>query len=508
MPGRPPALPPMMAEPSDGGPGPAPRPLGKAVRGGLRLSLISQTVTQLGSIVATVILARVLTPGEFGLVAITQSVLGVTALVSLAGINAALVTRRDGVDRAASTFFLLAAALAVVSIGGAVLLATPLTAALGQREAGPYLATLSASFAADLLALVPLGLLQRYMRFGWLNGAQAAGAGVYFTGEIALALLGNGAWSVILAQVAGSVVTLVLAMVGARWVPRHRPDLGAVRGDIRLTAGLGFAQLLSYLQKNVDYWSVSRALGSSVLGVYYIAYVVPNILRLRVSTAMRQVLLPAFASAPDRTSAAALWRQSLPLVFGVGVPALVGLAAVAPEVVAVFFGRRWGGAAAPLRVLTIATTLDLVMTSVAALATAQRLVRPYVLVLAVRAVATAVLSVAAVAVFGNATAVAWAVSVAAVIAFALQEVILSPPLQVPIASVWRPVAGYLALSALMGAAVLVTGRLLTEVGAQPWLTLLVAVLLGAGLYIGVGVRWAPSLLHPVVTEVRRVVLGR
>lgn len=479
---------------------------GRSVRRGLRWSLIAQGLTQVGSVVATVILARILLPGEFGLVALAQSLLGVTAILSLAGVNAALVTRRGPVDRAASTLFWLALVVAVFTSTMLCLAAPPLTSALGQPKAAPYVAVLTMSFAFEMLALVPAALLQRRLMFGWLNAVQLAGATVYFVGEILLAIGGLGAWSVILAQVAGSGTTLALALTGARWRPRRVWDLPDIKSDLRLTAGVGVGQVLSYLQKNVDYWVVSRYLGAAPLGAYYVAYVVPNILRLRLSTAMRQVLVPAFAQAESRVDAAAMWRRSIPLTFGLALPSLVGLAVLADLVVPVFFGPRWSGAVTAMRVLTLGTVLDLVLTSVGALATARRLIRPYLVVLAVRALATAALVSFAVISYESITAVAVAVAAAAAVSLVAQEFLLAPLLHVSLSTVARPMTGYAALSAVM-AGVLLAGRAMLPPGLPDVMVLAGGAVSGVLCYVGLGLLFAPSLLRPVLRETRRVAVG-
>ena len=157
------------AEPSDEGP--QGFNVGRSTRRGVRSSLIAQMTTQLGSVVATVILARLLDPASFGILALAQSLLGAAALVSLTGVSAALITRKGDVLSAASTYFWLALIVGVMVVGFFALLAGPLTARLGQPAAAPYVTVLSVSFALEMLALVPNAILQRRFRFGWLNGS-------------------------------------------------------------------------------------------------------------------------------------------------------------------------------------------------------------------------------------------------------------------------------------------------------------------------------------------------
>src|SRR5690349_4549986 len=124
------------------------------VRRGLRSSLAAQGLMQVSSVVATIVLARLLDPKDFGIVALSQSILGVAALVSLAGVSAALITRRDDVTGAATTLFWMAGLAGCTVLVLALGLAPLLTATLGDGRASPYVIVLAVSFAIDVVALV------------------------------------------------------------------------------------------------------------------------------------------------------------------------------------------------------------------------------------------------------------------------------------------------------------------------------------------------------------------
>ena len=235
--------------------------VGSVARRGVRSSIVAQGFTQLGSLAATVLLARLLTPADFGIVALTQSLLGAAALLSLSGTNAALVTRRSQVSIASASYFWLALVLGLAGVGVFAVMAGPITRLLGQPDAAPYLIVLSFSFAFGLLALVPNAMLQRSLRFGWMNASILAGAGAYFASEVVLAFAGWGAWAVIAGQVLGAAVTLVVSAVGARWRPSLRFSLSLLRADLAVTGGVGLGHAFSYVQKNADYWAVSRIIG-------------------------------------------------------------------------------------------------------------------------------------------------------------------------------------------------------------------------------------------------------
>jgi O-antigen/teichoic acid export membrane protein len=385
--------------------------------------------------------------------------------------------------------------------------AGPLTARLGQPGAAPYVAVLSTGFALELLGVVPNAILQRRFRFGWMNASLVAGAALYFVLEIVLAVAGWGAWAVVVGQVADSALGLVISAVGAAWLPRLRFSRRIVNEDLKLTGGMSLVQVLGYVQKNADYWAVSSVLGGPALGIYYVAYVLPNVIRQRISTVLRQVMLPAYATSTSVEETGRLWGRTFPGLAGVALPALIGSAAVAGPLVRVFFGDQWEGAVAPMRILTVATVVDLLIAAVGTMAIVHRRIRGNVIVGCTRAVSTVLLAFAAAHVWRSTIAVAWAVAVSALLAVIVQDLLVSRPLGIGLSAIWRPLLGYLALSLAMVACIGVAAVALPG-SEPPVIRLVVLVLVGTVAYVGIGWVVARRLLRPVLSDARAIVLGR
>ncbi len=298
-----------------------------------------------------------------------------------------------------------------------------------------------------------------------------------------------------------------MSVVGARWRPGLRFSLSLLRADFAVTGGLGLGQVFSYIQKNADYWAVSRVLGGPSLGVYYVAYVLPNIVRLRLSAALRQVMLPAYATSKSVGETAAMWKRTFPGLAGLGVPVLVGIAVVAEPLVELFFGGQWSGSVAPMRILTIATVIDLLMTAVGTVAIVHHRMRGYVAVWAIRAASTLVLAFVAARIWESTTAVAWAVSLSAFITLVAQELLVSRPLGIGLRSVGRQLAAYLGLSAVMACAVVGVASALPA-DTIPLVSLVVLVMVGAATYVGLGWLVARPLIRPVLADAIAVARGR
>ena len=345
------------------------------------------------------------------------------------------------------------------------------------------------------------------MQFRAFYASLLAGALVYFVSEVVLAFAGLGAWSVIIGQVLDGVVTLGLVLVLSRWLPRLRFSRLLLREDAGFMGGVTLNWALTYVQANVDYWVVSGLLGGPLLGTYYIAYVLPNVVRQRLQSVTNSVLLPAYSSVQgDPKRLERVWQRTWLLQAGLGIPALLGVAALAAPIVAVFFGPQWSAAVAPMQILTIVALVDVHMNTVSVMAIARRRVLWNTGVVGIRAAATAAFAFAAASVFGTLTAVAWGVALASLLTLVVQESTASRFLGVGLRPILRPLMVYLVLAGLM--AIAVAGLVHGTPEWRPLVQLAVGVALGVGVYLGLGSLIAGRYIRPLVGEVRGLAVGR
>jgi PST family polysaccharide transporter len=446
------------------------------------------------------VLARLLTPAEFGLVAISQSLLGLLALVSVEGVGAALLRRRDSIQAPASTYFWLSAGWGVVLVAVIQIAALPLASLMGAPDAAPLIRALSLSFLFGTMATVPMAILSRDLRFSVISAQAVAAAACYFVVEIVLALLGFGAWAVIIGQVASTALALLIALVAAKWIPSFRFSWRVVRADGHVLGGLGVARVFGYLQKNVDFWAVSRQLGSSQLGIYYVAYVLPNILRLRATDAFRTVMMPLLARQGDGAAAADIWRRSTTVFLALAIPALVGMAAVAGPAVEVFFGSQWNAAVLPMQILTLGAIVELYSGAVGSAAVVRGSMASYTSVIVIRGLATAALVGLAVGLGGGLPSVALAVVLAAAITVIPQELLIARPISIGITGLTRPIWVSATLSAAMFAATAATLGLLVPPSAPALVSLSIGVGVGAATYLGLGFVFARPTVRVLLKE--------
>lgn len=332
---------------------------------GLRWSAITQVAGQLATYGSFVVLARLLSPAQMGLIASATLAVGLISVLNELGMGAALVQRQEltrGHEAACfwsnlAVGFILALLLAA---------ATPLIAMFfGVPALKPVLWALAPTFPIVALGVLPRALLERNLRFKQL-GLIEAGASVANGGlAMAMAFMGFGVWSVVAGSWAGFVVQAAAYWAFAGCKPGGRFEREELNELLRFGGNVLGTRVFGYVSANVDYVIVGRMMGPAALGVYSLAYKLVTMPMQRVSYIVLRVAYPAFSRLQHDDEA--LRRHYLTLVgtlAAVVFPLLAGLAVLAPEAISLVFGPRWAAAAVPTQLLCLVGALKALVCSI------------------------------------------------------------------------------------------------------------------------------------------------
>ena len=304
----------------------------------------SAAIGQVLQFIRLIILARLLVPEDFGLMAMVTVVIGVADTFSDGGLNSAIIHRQD-VTREQLTslyWFNLATGIVVCALVWAL---SPVVVAFYHE---PRLADLM-FWAALLFLIIPIGqqfriLLQKELRFRRLAQVEVAAAVVGTVVAVWSALAGHGVLSLIWGQLA-TTLTTSLMFARLEW-QTCGPRLHFRLNDLRGFVGFGLYQVgsrtMTKLSANVDYLIIGRFLGAEVLGFYMLAYRLVVMPLLKFNPMLTQVAFPVFSR--KQSDHAALRRgylQMIKMVAFVTFPILVGVGATAPLLVPVVFGAKW-----------------------------------------------------------------------------------------------------------------------------------------------------------------------
>ncbi len=304
-------------------------------------------------LVATIILARILVPEDFGLVALALVFIELLSTLRDLGVTQALViVPEEQVEERAHTVFTFSLLLAgVLTIACAAV--SPVAAAFfDEPELIGLLSALGATFLVRALGSTHYALAQKRMDFRSRTIAELADAILRGGASVAFALAGLGAWSLVLGYIVGSVALTSVMWVLVSWRPRLQLRRDHLVPLVRFGGALTGVDIISAATMNVDYLFIGAVLGTTALGIYTLAFRLPDLLINGLTLVATSVLFPAFASLsrPDLRSA---YLQAIRYTVMLTLPVAIGLAVLAEPLVLATFGDKWEGAISPMQVLVL-----------------------------------------------------------------------------------------------------------------------------------------------------------
>ncbi|MFD7310146.1 oligosaccharide flippase family protein [Promicromonospora sp. NPDC059942] len=308
----------------------------------LRWSTTGTVVVRLGNLGLGIVIARIVSPEEFGLYAIALTVQSVVMALADLGLSADLVRSPDFERRTGPV-----AVLGLVT-GGTLTLVTALSApalasAMGGPGAAGPIAILAATFLLAGVGVVPFATLQRKLDQQGLFRSNAVDFGVGAVVTLVLAVLGYGLVGLAVGRVVGQACGVAVQF----WLTRSRLRLSWDRTVARSVLAFGLpvaaANLLSWVLLSVDRVVLGNLAGAVELGFYVLAANISTWPMTLVGQALRSVTLPAFSQVRERARAALV--PLLGPVWWAVVLAAAMLAALAHPVVVLVYGARWEPAA-------------------------------------------------------------------------------------------------------------------------------------------------------------------
>jgi len=312
------------------------------VLNGLAWKAASQVFLQGSRLIVAIVLARLLSPHDWGIAAMVLVVSSLVLVFADAALGSALVQRRTLTEKDRSTVFWTSLGIGSAFTAVGIAVAGPIAAFYGEPQVRALVIAMSLSFVVTAVATTQEALLVREMDFRRLELRMMAGTATGAAVGIALALLGFGAWAIIGQQLAIAVASSVLLWAVSPWRPRLVFSLASLRSLGGFGANVFGQRLLYYLHRHAAHILIGRFIGAGALGAYTLAYNVMLVPFSRIAGPVQEVLMPAFArlqSDPDRVAEA--WVRATRLIAAVSVPALLGLVVVAPDFVSVVLGERW-----------------------------------------------------------------------------------------------------------------------------------------------------------------------
>lgn len=313
----------------------------KAVSG-LKWTAFAQ-VCRLGTqLLAMIVLANMLPPADFGLVAMATVVTGFANLFRDLGSAAAIIQKPDANPQLLDSLFWLNLGF---GFGTALLLGlvAPLVAlGFSEPRLKEVLWLLLLIFPLTSIGAVHQALLERASRFRQLAIIESSAAIVGFFGAVLAAQAGWGAFSLVLQTLLAALVTSTGLWLVSRWRPHFNWDASEIRGVLGFGGNLVGFNIFNYLIRNMDNLFIGRLLGSTDLGYYSMAYRLMLWPLQNISSVVGRVLFPVFSRLQvDRGRLANAYVRATVAIALITAPMMFGFFVLREPFVMVFLGERW-----------------------------------------------------------------------------------------------------------------------------------------------------------------------
>jgi len=331
------------------------RPLADRAARGAMVTLAGQAMRMVLQLAGVVVLARLLSPHDYGLLAVAIVVVGVGEIFRDFGLSTAAIQARTLSAAERNALFWTNAAIGLVLTGLAIAIAPLVAHAYGEPALRPMLQVVAITFTCNGLATQYRADLTRRLQFGRLVGADVVGQAAGLALGVVGAVAGAGHWALVAQLVGQSAVALIAVAAAARWLP-GRPRRGTdVRPFVRFGRMLALSAVVNYVSNNLDVLTISVRLGTTPLGIYNRAFSLLMSPLNQLRSPATTVALPVLSRLQDDYPAAGRYVARGQLAFGYSIGAALAICAGASTpIVHLMLGEKWSAAAPVLGFLAVA----------------------------------------------------------------------------------------------------------------------------------------------------------
>lgn len=317
---------------------------GKAATGALHLGL-AQTVKIVTVVVSTIIVARILTPGDYGVIAMAAPVTAFVLLFQNLGLNHAVVQARTISPEQLNGLFWVNI-FASIAIAAVLILLSPLAAWFYEDVRAGYIVAASAlTVLLSGTALQHGNLLNREMRFRTTSRIAITTSVTAFAATVTAALMLRSYWALWWGGIASSIVGVILVWRASEWRPSRRISVAGTRSMLHFGAGITTFSILNFFSRNLDNVLIARFFGAAALGLYDRAYKLLMFPLLNINVPLSRLMLPMLAQLRDEPERfRRVYLLSVSAIQLAVIPGVAVALATSDRIIPFLLGPQWTGA--------------------------------------------------------------------------------------------------------------------------------------------------------------------
>jgi len=337
----------------------------RMVKGATWMVLQRLAVRSIG-LVSTIILARLLAPADFGLIALATSLAAILDSLLELGFDLALIQNQSDGKKRYNTAWTLSVLRGVFTALVLVAAAQPMADLYGDQRLVPIMLWLAVAFFISGLQNIGIVEFRKELQFdrefNLLVWSKVAG----FVVTLVLAWF----WRDYRALIAGIMTSKIMAVVLSYTMHPHRPwfSLAGSRDFLNFSMWLCLTNVVVIIKTRLDTFIVGKFVGPAGLGFYSVAYEISNLTMTELTSPISRVLFSGFSKiSNDRQRLARSFLDSLGVFAFLGMPLAVGIALTAYQIVGIFLGDRWLEIVPLIQILTLYGLLNLMTANSSAL---------------------------------------------------------------------------------------------------------------------------------------------
>jgi teichuronic acid exporter len=313
--------------------------------------------------VMTLAVIRILTPDDYGLMAISQVFINFMAIFANLGLGDALVQQENASRPVAAAVFGVSIVLSAILTVLLSLAAYPIASLYNDPRLVLLIQVASLGFLCNGLSTLPRAYLTKSLRIRPMFIMEVSSGLIGSAVVVVLAYAGYGVWSLMLGTLAVNITRLVgFAVLTAEYYVRPTLNLALIRPLYSYGAYRTLSIIAWTLFTSADTLILGRLLGPAELGLYTVALNFAGMPLSKIAPVLNSVAFPAFAMVQVRPAEARFYAMKATRMMAVAsVPVFFGISAVAPEIVDLVFGPKWEAATPILAVLSIAITFRAIL---------------------------------------------------------------------------------------------------------------------------------------------------
>ncbi len=311
-------------------------------------------VGQIYSWAITILVIRILNPGDYGLMSMSSVCINFLVMVSELGLGAAIIQKKEiDKDRLSQIFGFILLSHGVLFCG--LFFGSPLIAAFfSEPRLTLILQVVSVNFISLALYVIPRSVLMREMDFKKRSLIDLSSTVISVTVTLGMALYGYGVWSLVWASIVNNAVQMIGYNLAAPvfLLPKFR--VGGIREFVSFGAYTMGSRILWYFYSRSDIFIGGRIMGNQLLGIYSVALELSQIPLDKFMPIVNQVAFPAYSRIQsDLKLVASHFLKATRIAGLILFPAFWGLAAIAPEILGWLLGNKWAEVILPLQMMCL-----------------------------------------------------------------------------------------------------------------------------------------------------------